>query len=303
MITIYTRTNKIYTKEFLKWFGKKIVGKYTGPDAVLDSLVRGLTTLGISFEVNPFRPKYTIVHVISGITVLQEMITLKQKGLINTLLAGPTLVTTPYDHNNLIQNQHIDLLLFPSNWTKDFYVSLVPALEQKIQIWPAGVNIPTQISSKEKVLVFKKNIPEDIFDKVIKILDNRKIDYDILYYGRYHKKEYYEKLSHASLLIYLQMTESQGLAIQEAWSFDIPTLVWQNKKWQDHSYEWSDPKISAPYLTDESGIFFSLKTLDALLDAIQQYKYHFSPRAYCIEKLSDYASAQKYLEIIKHNVK
>lgn len=303
MISIYTRTNNILKKEFWKYSIKKMLGKYSGPDAVLDSLVRGLTELNIPFEVNPRKPKYKTVHVISGISILQEMIAEKSIGKIEALIAGPTLVQTPYDHGCIIQSKQIDLILFPSQWTKDFYVSLVQSLDNKIQIWPAGVSIPKKVSRKKKILIFKKNIPEDAYNQIIKIIKDKDTPYDIITYGTYSRKEYHEKLELASALIYLQMTESQGLALQEAWSYDVPTLVWKNTVWKTEKYSWSDQKISAPYLTDDSGSFFTTETLSQELDAIINNTNVFTPRKYCIENLSDKASAQKYLEIIKNHVK
>ncbi len=307
MITLYTRTNNILSKEFLKWLVKKIFNKYSGPDAVLDSLRRGLTNLNIPFEINPIKPKYETVHVLSGIRVLSEMITLKKTSKIATLIAGPTLVTTPHEHDNIIQNNLIDILLFPSVWTKDFYVSLAPQLSDKIKIWPAGVEIPNKISHKEEedVLIFKKNAPNHIYDMVINYLNTNNIKHETIDYGKYNLKYYHDKLLNSSLLIYLQTTESQGLALQEAWAYDIPTLVWQNSTWKYKRYEWRDANISAPYLTEESGRFFNESTFslvfESMIKDIQDKK--INPRKYCIENLSDTATTKQYLEIIKNHAK
>lgn len=303
MISIYTHTNNPFKKEFWKYTIRKLIKKYSGPDAVLDSLTRGLTELHIPFEINPKKPKYSIVHVVSGISILQEMIYKKQKKEITTLLAGPTLVRTPHDHDNIIQNENIDILLFPSQWTKDFYVNLVPALDKKIKIWPAGVTIPKESSSHQKILIFKKNIPIETYNQVIETLKNKGLSYDIITYGGYSKQEYHLKLQSASVLIYLQTTESQGLALQEAWSYNVPTLVWNNTNWRDGKYYWVDSKISAPYLTHQTGLFFTKDTFEEKLDTILTHKENFNPKEYCTEHLSNRASAKIYLEILKTYVK
>jgi hypothetical protein len=303
MISIYTHTNNPLKKEFWKYIAKKAVRKYSGPDAVLDSLKRGLKELDIPFQINPLIRKYNTVHVLAGISILEEMINKKTQGKIKTLIAGPALVQTPYDHNDIIQDKNIDLILFPSQWTKDFYVNLVPNLEEKIKIWPAGVKIPEKVSNKKKVLIFKKNIPEDVYNQIIKILQGKDISYDIITYGNYNKDYYHQCLLNASVLIYLQPTESQGLALQEAWSYDVPTMVWQNKIWKGEKYEWFDDKISAPYLTKDSGVFFSLDTFESELENIINNQHEFNPRKYCIENLSDKATAKIYLEKIKPYVK
>jgi hypothetical protein len=77
-------------------------------------------------------------------------------------------------------------------------------------------------------------------------------------------------------------------------------LVLKSTTWKGGTYEWSDEKISAPYLTDAAGIFFTLETLDSELTAIANHSYAFKPKEYCSEFLSDAASVKKYLEIIKN---
>ena len=304
MITIYTRTNNIFKKEFWKWFLKKVFRKYSGPDAVLDSLRRGLTELNIPFEINPFLPaKYQNIHVLSGVDILNKMIQKKSKGKIKNLIVGPTMTVTPDDYNGILLDKNIDLILFPSEWTKDFYVSIKPELKDKIQIWPAGVKIPKDISTKESILIFKKNIDENQYNQIIKILNNKGIIYDIIEYGKYRKDDYIERLKKAKLLIYLQKTESQGLALQEAWSYDVPTFVIKNTLWQYNQYSWNDDKISAPYLTKESGVFFDTDNLDNILDEFINNKMSFSPRKYCIDNLSDIVTTNIYINTIKKYAK
>lgn len=299
MLTIYTHTNNPLKKEFWKYIVKKTLGKYSGPDAVLDSLKRGLMELNIPFEVNPIKSKYKTVHVLSGIEILKEIVKKKSAGKIKTLIVGPSTVQTPYDYNNLIQDRNIDILLFPSKWPKDWFINLESNLNDKIKIWPAGVKIPEKSSNHEKVLVFRKNVSEDIYKMVINTLDHKKIEYDIIAYGTYTRKDYIQKLLSTSILIYLQKSESQGLALQEAWAHNVPTLVWQNKDWEYGKYKWSDEKVAAPYLTDECGKFFTVETFSTELDLVLNNINIFNPRKYCIENLSDEVSAQKYLEIIK----
>jgi hypothetical protein len=300
MISIYTHTNNIFKKEFWKYIVKKILRKYSGPDAVLDSLKRGLIELNIPFKINPLKPKYDMIHVLSGISILQEMIDKKTKGEIKKLIVGPTLVQTPYDYSNIIQDKNIDIILFPSSWPKDWFNSLVPQLTHKIKIWPSGVKISEKISTKDRILIFKKDIPKNDYNQIIKIIKDKDVPYDIINYGKFNKKYYHKKLLSASILVYLQTTESQGLALQEAWSYNVPTLVWKNKIWTKDKYSWSDEKISAPYLTDEAGLFFTKNTLSDILDNIINKKYQFNPKKYCTENLSDKVSVQKYLEIIKN---
>jgi hypothetical protein len=296
MISIYTRTNNFLKIEFWKWLGKKILRKYSGPDAVLDSLKRGLTELKIPFEVNPLKTKYKIIHVLSGPEILRNVI--REKNETQTLVVGPNVVLTPLDYNGLINEAKINIVLTPSDWVRNFYISLLPSISSKIYSWPAGVKIPQKNSDMTgKIIVFKKEISEIVFEQVISALKSVNIDYKIMEYGKFSHNEYLVELRRTPLVVYLGGSESQGLALQEAWAYNVPTLVYQNSKWKHDKYEWLDPKISAPYLTDDSGYFF---TSDKLGEALEKIKVRpINPRQYCLDNLSDKKSAQLFLDIIE----
>ena len=129
------------------------------------------------------------------------------------------------------------------------------------------------------------------------ILNERKLKWNLLEYGKYDRNAYFDDLKIAKGAIFLSPSESQGLALQEAWIRDVPTLVWNSGIAKDKDVLWYSEKIGAPYLTDESGIFFKDKNefvekLDIFLSK------HFEPRKYCLANLTDEISTQKLLEII-----
>ncbi len=303
MITIYTHTNNLLKKEFWKYVAKKAIGKYSGPDAVLDSLKRGLTELNIPFKINPYIRKYDKVHVLAGISVLQKMINLKQKGKIKTLIAGPNLVVTPSDKNKIICNPSIDTILIPSEWTKEFYETEAPEIKNKIQLWPAGTKIPVANSTQKtnECIVFKKDVPTELYESIIKELKSRKINHTLIEYGKYTSEEYFKVLNDSKYMIYLQKVESQGLALQEAWARDIPTLVWNPGSFTYPNGHTIYGKISAPYLNDANGLFFKdIQQFPEKLDMFLKNIDSFAPRKYCVENLSDKGSAEIYINIISN---
>ncbi len=297
MISIHTYTSNIFKKEFWKYTLKKIIGKYSGPDAVRDSLLRGLEELEIPYELNAKNPKYKYICVLSGVEVLRERIKCKKED--QTIIAGPNLVITPNDHNSLILNNKINLVITPSKWVADFYLTLAPELKSKIKEWPAGVKIPKiETDRSGKVLLYKKDISNEIYSKVKDILDKLKINYEVLEYEKFSHKEYLNKLKNTPYIIYLQASESQGLALQEAWSYNVPTLVYQNEKMVYKGYTIEAEKLSAPYLTNEAGQFFTLDNLKEILSNLNLN--NFDPKRYCEDNLSDKKSTQKYLAIIRN---
>ena len=132
-------------------------------------------------------------------------------------------------------------------------------------------------------------------------MEKHHIAYDIIIYGSFDQQDYQKKINNSIALIYLQESETQWLALQEAWIKDVPTLVW-NRWYREYQWNrWYDDHISAPYLTHQAGLFFESeidfeKNLQILLKKIDSQS--FSPRAYCLEHLTDKICSENYLDII-----
>jgi hypothetical protein len=121
-------------------------------------------------------------------------------------------------------------------------------------------------------------------------------------YGSFSKKEYAQALRKTKAMIYLQTVESQGLALQEAWAHDVPTLVWNAGSFTyPRTSVTAIGPISAPYLTEQAGIFFgTAKELHLILPVFikKVNESTFAPRDYCIKKLSNEASVRIYRDIL-----
>ncbi len=299
---IYTRKpNNHFSKEFLKEVGRFLFKKARGPQAVNDSLMRGLKELNEPFFVNRKSPKLDgseIFFVNTSLDALKWLIELKKKGKIKMLIAGPNLVAFPNDHDKIILNKNIDYILFPSQWTKDFFCSKYKELEEKIKIWPAGVMTCELINEEKKeVLIFCKN-NKTLCAEIKSILEIRGDYFDILEYGKFKQNDYYKLLNKRKYLIYISESESQGIALQEAWMRNVPTFIWNRGYCQIGTEKWFNEKISAPYLNEKCGLFF--KDIDDFKNKLHNFlNSDFSTRDYCLNNLSDKKSAEIFLEIIK----
>src|SRR5690349_22581703 len=116
MIEVYTHSHSLLTKEFWKAVLRTVVHKYSGPEAVRDSLLRGLQTHGIYAKLNPFKRTSDTVVVLSGVQALREALRQKRAGKIHRLLAGPNLVITPTDAEKILLDPLIDYVVVPSAW-------------------------------------------------------------------------------------------------------------------------------------------------------------------------------------------
>lgn len=294
-ISLLTRKPGIFSIRLLKEKVRIFLGKKSGPLAVLESLERGLPEVDCIFSVND--KIFKTVHVISGVGTLRYAIGLKKKGIIKTLIAGPAIVVFPDDADKIILDKNIDVIVFPSKWTKDFFCSRYPELRDKIEIWPAGVKDPGEPQKKnDRVLVFYKNNRE-LLSEITRFLDGR-IGYDIIEYGRFRQDDYYKLLETHKCLVYVSESESQGIVLQEAWVRDVPTYVWNRGYWESNGVIWRDDKISAPYLSGECGLFFR-DFEDFKANFSDFYTKIFSPRKYCLENLTDEKSVEIFMNIIK----
>lgn len=307
-VIILTKPHKINFLSIKTY--KRFFRKNRGPQGVTASVIRGLKTLKKDFLVNPKEDKIyanDTIWVNENIDALKWAINFKKKDKIKNLklVVGPNLVVIPNEHDGIIYNEEIDIILQPSEWTRDFYLKYNPKLESKIKVWPAGVFDPfekKQVEPKQNYLIlYQKNAPESLFKKIAKKLDEEGVYYYLVRYGYFDQKKYFSLLEKARGMICLSTSESQGLAIQEAWIRDVPTLVWDRGYWEKGDVRFDAKQISCPYLNSEVGLTFHGESdfAEKLEHFMAQIQY-FKARTYSLQNLTDKVTTQKFLDIIRH---
>lgn len=287
----------------LRLWWKILWRKIYGPMSVYYSLVRWLEELkkewnNIVYNVNPSQKDiHDIVVVLIGKDTLRYVLDLKQQWIIKKLLAWPA-ISVPIDNHDTFFDPNIDHILIPSNRVRDYFVSLWVNVE-RILLWPAGV-ADTGISKKLKntILIYKKTCPDSLYQKVIDFLELHWYNYITLHYGKFQFSEYQQLLDESVAMIYLQESESQWIALQEAWIKDIPTLVWDRWYRIYKHIKRESKQISCPLMVDECGMLFTetdfRKQFTVFISKLSEY----SPRRYCTDNLSDRISAKKLLSYI-----
>ncbi len=304
MLILWTYPKSIFSFERWKVYLKSAKNRVRGPASVARSLSTGLTECAFPFSIDtPIKHSSDILHVVSGVDTLREAIALKKKGLIKTIIAGPTIAVTPLDHRKILCNPLIDTILVPSSWVRDFYLSEAPLLKSKIKIWAAGVvdpgEPPIPRSKRLQVLIYQKNAPDELLQSVMQQLSDNEIPFTVVHYGFFKQEDYYRKLESSAFMIYLSESESQGLALHEAWVRDVPTLVWNRGYWEYEDFSWKDSKISAPYMTASCGYFFQdAEDFGIQLTRLTDNYSRLRPRKYSLEHFTDTVATKKYLSII-----
>lgn len=291
----------------LKKYARYFLGRYRGPQAVTSSLLAGLKELKVAFVLNPNKKNIdenAVVYVNESAEALREAIILKKEGKISKIIAGPVIAILPTEENGLMLDKNIDLLPFPSAWTKYFWVSQAPQLAEKIKIWPAGVDSHCDLSqTRDLILIYYKSGSKKQLNYIIDFLKSKNISCKVVRYGRYLKKDYLGLLARAKGMIYLSESESQGLALCEAWMHNVSTLVWNRGYWEYCGYKWFDDKISAPYLTDACGMFFL--GIDDFSRKWQEFNDKigiFKPRDYALANFTNAIAAKRFIDLINYAI-
>lgn len=291
MFSIYTHTINPVSSEFWRYvLSRKLLAKHRGPDAVRDSVLRGFDALQIPFRLNPYRQVSDTVLVLSGIEALRAAVRHKERGLIKRLLAGPNIVARPSDAEGLFDHPSVDTVLVPSIWVAGLWKHEDPGLSAKIRIWPAGVEPAVASTRSGMPIIYDKLGDPRLLANVQKAVGAHRL----FIYGKFRQEEYLDVLADAPYLVYLSRSESQGLALQEAWARDVPTLVNKSIRWDNGVSSWEATGINCPYLTPELGLVFEepnqLPALAATVAALH-------PKSYCDTHLSDEASARLLLTL------
>jgi hypothetical protein len=143
---------------------------------------------------------------------------------------------------------------------------------------------------RRQILVYRKN-PVPVVDECILELQRRNYDVKTLTYGSYSKDQYLKELRRCAFMVGFSFSESQGIAWTEAWSTNVPTLLW----YQDGSVHRGQRLSSstAPYLSASTGMSFQdLPEFRSLLDRWNLASRAFRPRHWVLENMSDRVSAR-----------
>jgi hypothetical protein len=160
------------------------------------------------------------------------------------------------------------------------------------------------LEKRETVFVyFKQRNPLEL-DFLKKYLDSKNIKYNLFSYeGRYKEEDYIRCLQNAKYGIWLGRHESQGFALEEALSCNVPLLVWDVRSMnQEIGQNYHDiPSTSIPYWDERCGKFFyNVSELDETFKSFLSTMETYKPREYILENLSFEICEKKWINEIKN---
>jgi hypothetical protein len=152
---------------------------------------------------------------------------------------------------------------------------------------------------KDEILIYYKNRHKDDLNYVVNILNKYNIKYSVVKYGSYNYSEYLKKLETVKFVIWVGCHESQGFALEECLTRNVPILLWDvssmyeeynNGYIYNHLKQYNKKLIatSAPYWSDDCGIkFYNKDEFESVLNKMLFSYLDFEPRKY-VEKVLDY---------------
>lgn len=202
-----------------------------------------------------------------------------------------------YFQNNSNKKIKFNML---SPWLKKLSEKLVKCDAEFITL-PYPVDIEKYCPSniiENKAFIYFKHVDDYKLQLAINLIKDKNIPYQVFRYGSYKDYDYLNYIKSCKFGIWVGSHESQGFALQEALSCNIPLFVLDVKSLKDEFYErdypWRNREISyddleatsASYWNDDCGIICKNLEFNNLQENFNKF----------LEKLSSFNSRKFILE-------
>jgi hypothetical protein len=294
------------------------VEKLTYPSRIKDIILRSLERKRLVLDSTRgpeivARRIYSILQEmdLSGFNSVDWVLNVNSKESWERLkLNGQNLVVGP---NIEFEKSHISerlrkigsfKILAPSAW-------VIPIIQERLNwfggefhVLPSDLDFdywkPVQNGSRNQILIYRKyDASEDDLINVVKICKMMGLTYKVVTYGKYTQRTFRRILRKCQAAVWLGTTESQGLALLECWSMDVPSLVRSQNTFVDNVTGKAFKSSPAPYLTEECGK--EINASDLNIDSFSNFlnkTFDMGPRKYVISHLSTERILEKLLTIL-----
>lgn len=207
---------------------------------------------------------------------------------------GPHFSLFPDTKLLIVRNIHDNACyLLPSQWIVDAWTDKNAAAFLPLIVFPFPVDTKTFSPTggpREKVFVYMKHRDPFELAEIDDYLTKKNITYTLFDFGKGYKEEdYLAVLKESKYGIILGAYETQGFAIEEALSADVPLFVWDCRTMlQDYTSIQKDILCtSVPYWDDRCGIkVYTLGQFELDFPRFLSKLSTYEPRQYILENLS-----------------
>jgi len=196
--------------------------------------------------------------------------------------------------------------ILPSAWTVTLWESSEICRGVRLENVPFAVEVDkfcetAPIYGRDKVFVYYKSRDPAELRFLETVLAANGINYKLFHYEhKYDEKEYLACLQEAKFGIWLGRHESQGFALEEALSCNVPLLVWNVSSLnQEYGQRYPDMYATViPYWDERCGEYFYNR--DDLVETLQRFLsklYTYRPREYVLENLSPEVCEERFMKL------
>ena len=221
---------------------------------------------------------------------------------------GPHFSVFPEAHHMNIIRGKDTIYIQPSEWAAKVWENNPLCNNIRIKPLPFGVdtdkfNEKNPIQNRRQVFVYYKSRHPDELQIILNFFKQINVDVKVFsYMSRYREEDYINCLHNSKFGVWLGRHESQGFALEEALSCNIPLLVWDvSFMSQEYGYNYPDiPATCIPYWDERCGESF--KTIHKFQETFNKFTQKlelYKPREYILENLSIKKCEEKLFDLIK----
>ena len=268
-----------------------------GPHKVVDNLIKSLEQEKINYAINEEKYEHNFL-VQYDATAHEKHSKIEQ----DTTIIGPQVWMFDGYGQFLIENQnYYKKIIAPSEWVKNKFITKFNLPEDKLAIWPVGIEEFDNIREPNyDCLIYFKRRDQSELDAVKKFLVNNGLSYRMVEYGTYGEDGFKQLVNSAKFCFLINGTESQGIAVQEIMSMGVPIIAWDIKEWLDQGEAYRVPATSIPYWSERCGeVFFNIDELDVTFSKFYATLDQYDPKAFIKDNLSFECSVKTLLDILR----
>ena len=268
-----------------------------GPHKVINNLIKSLDQEKIDYATNEEKYEHNFL-VQYDATAHEKHSKIEQ----DTTIIGPQVWLFDGYGQFLIENQnYYKKIIAPSQWVKDKFINKFSLPEDKVAVWPVGIEEFNNIREPNyDCLIYFKRRDQSELDVVKKFLVSNGLSYRMVEYGTYGEDGFKQLVNSAKFCFLINGTESQGIAVQEIMSMGVPIIAWDIKEWLDQGEAYRVPATSIPYWDERCGeVFYDIDELPVTFSKFYATLDQYDPKAFIKDNLSFKCSVKTLLDILR----
>jgi hypothetical protein len=222
-------------------------------------------------------------------------------------LFGPHFSVFPNSNQMKLIKGPKTVYVQPSEWASDVWINNDDSNGVKIKTLPFGVDTETfhtnvPIENRIRAFIYFKQRDPIELDFIVSFLKERNIECTLFdYVNKYKESDYINCLKNSKFGIWIGRHESQGFALEEALSFNVPLIVWNVKSMnQEYRSRYSDIMgTTIPYWDNRCGeSFYYADEFENKFKYFISNLYNYKPREYILETISIEKCEQKFIDLV-----